>query len=580
MPPDLQAKGPVDADPFPVAPMGATALSALSTSLGPQAYLNADARATAITDVGKVSYTISQAAVNLTGGDPNNPNGGQPGWSSTLQTPYTVTYAYRASAPFNMPSDTGGFSRFDQAQIDQAEQALKAWSDVANIHFVRVGFGDTGDMAYSDNATILLGNYSTGEDGASAFTFYPGGTSSSDQAGDVWINNTFGYNANPAIGNYGATVLVHELGHAIGLTHPSDYNAAADQTLTYAADASYYEDDRQYTVMSYFSEANTGANFRGAYPAAPMLDDIAAAQLEYGANMSTRTDDTVYGFNSNTGEAWLTATSASTKLVAAIWDAGGTDTIDVSGYSQDQLIDLRAGDFSNVGGLTGNLAIAKGVTIEKAIGGSGNDVIHGNGVGNSIQGGAGADTIDDGGAGNSQLYGGEGDDSITGGSGADDVNGNKGQDTIDGGSGGADSLLGGQGNDLIASHAGASLVAGNIGADTLFGGTGPDTLRGGQGDDSIAGGSGNEQIWGDLGNDTLRGGAGADTFHLRVGDGQDVVVDFNAAEGDRVQLDPGVTYTETQVGSDTVITLLGSGDTLTLQGVDSSSLPAGAIFLA
>jgi serralysin len=30
-----------------------------------------------------------------------------------------------------MPDDTGGFSRFNEAQILQAELALTAWSDVA-----------------------------------------------------------------------------------------------------------------------------------------------------------------------------------------------------------------------------------------------------------------------------------------------------------------------------------------------------------------------------------------------------------------------------------------------------------------
>ena len=51
-------------------------------------------------------------------------------------------------------------------------------------------------------------------------------------------------------GNYGGTTLIHELGHAIGLGDLSSYDAAADAVITYASDASYYEDDRQYTVMS------------------------------------------------------------------------------------------------------------------------------------------------------------------------------------------------------------------------------------------------------------------------------------------------------------------------------------------
>jgi len=226
---------------------------------GPLRYLNADQRDGATVD-GKPSLTIDQAATRL--------NGGEPGWNADMGTGYTVTYAYRASEPGTYPSDISGFTRFTVAQINQTELALKAWSDVANIHFVRVGTGTSGDAAYSDSASMLIGNYSAGEDGAAAFAYYPGDPSFSSNSGDLWVNSTEGYNQVPTVGGYGGLVLIHELGHAIGLGHPSDYDASTTGTPTYAADASYYEDSRQYTVMSYFAGANTGANLPG-YSAAP-----------------------------------------------------------------------------------------------------------------------------------------------------------------------------------------------------------------------------------------------------------------------------------------------------------------------
>lgn len=369
-------------EPFPLAPddLGA----AVSGGDTPNAFVDADSRVGVVG--GKNSLTVDQAASQLLRGEP--------GWSSALLKPATVSYAYRATAPATMPSDTAGFSTFSTAQILQAEKALLAWSDVANVTFVRVGEGTSGAAAYSDNAAILFGNYSSGQAGAAAFAYYPGNTAPTNRSGDVWINSSLSYNANPTSTNYGGMVLTHELGHAIGLAHPADYAADANNSLSYAADAGYYEDSRQYTVMSYFSESNTGGAFNGAYAAVPLLDDIAAAQLAYGANMSTRTGDTVYGFNANAGRDWFSATSTSTKLVFALWDAGGTDTLDFSGYRVAQTIDLRPGYFSSVGGLTGNIAIAMGATIENAIGGSAADIINGNPAANRITGGQGDDKID------------------------------------------------------------------------------------------------------------------------------------------------------------------------------------------
>ena len=209
----------------------------------------------------------------------------------------------------------------------------------------------------------------------------------------------------PATEDYGRQTFTHEIGHALGLSHPGDYNAG-EGNPTYR-DATYAEDTRQFSLMSYWSETNTGGDNGGHYAAAPLLDDIAAIQHLYGANLSTRTGDTVYGFNSNTGRDFLSTTSNSQKLIFAVWDAGGNDTFDFSGYTANQRINLNEKSFSDVGGLKGNVSIAAGVTIENAIGGSGNDVIVGNAANNVLKGGAGNDVLF-GGGGADELWGGSG----------------------------------------------------------------------------------------------------------------------------------------------------------------------------
>ncbi|WP_347170005.1 LapA family giant adhesin [Pseudomonas salmasensis] len=73
--------------------------------------------------------------------------------------------------------------------------------------------------------------------------------------------------------------------------------------------------------------------------------------------------------------------------------------------------------------------------------------------------------------------------------------------------------------------------------DTLLGGAGDDILFGQGGNDTLDGGKGNDILLGGTGNDILIGGSGADTFVWKSGDiGNDVIKDFKASEGDRIDL--------------------------------------------
>jgi Ca2+-binding RTX toxin-like protein len=544
---------------------------------GPLFGLNADDRGV-FGPNGKPSLSSTDAGAQITRSNQS--------WANNLGTAATVTYAFRDSV-VTMPTDTSGFTQFSSTQIAASLLAFSAWSDVANITFQRVQ--DAGSD-YSNNATILLGNYSSGQDGAAAFAYLPGGmpgaSGASQVQGDVWINSSLSYNFTPVQQGYGQLTLLHEIGHAIGLSHPAAYNASSGGTITYNASAIYYEDSLQYSVMSYFNERETGADFRvnGSgtrfYSAAPLLDDISAAQRLYGANMTTRTGDTVYGFNSTAGQPWFSATGASSPLIFCAWDAGGTDTFDFSGYSTNgQVIDLRQGSFSNVGGLLGNVTIALGAVIENAIGGTGSDTFRGNSANNRFTPNTGTDVVD----------GGLGSDTVvfSGARSAYTVTWNGQTGTVVGNgqnvtvtnveflqftdqtiaatpTGGI--VVGGDiTNETITGTALADVIGGLGGADTIDGLAGNDTLNGGSGNDTLNGGDNNDVLIGALGNDTLNGGAGTDTADY-AGAGAGVIVNLSTGAASGGGGSDTLNQIENVTGTAFVDTLTGDGNANILRG--------------
>ena len=344
----------------------------------------------------QVSYGVALGAAELY----------RPGlsWATDAATAVHLTYGFRDTGPAK--DADGAFAAFSHttlAQMKSVGAALANYSDVANLTFERIN-----PDGFTNDATILIGNYTSNNDGAGAFANYPGQSDAASADGDMWLNTTAVSASRLPAGSYSAYVMLHELGHVMGLDHPGDYNAAPGLNITYADYAQFKEDSAQYTVMSYFDAMDTQPDAPDIYAQTLMMYDIYALQELYGVNAAARAGNSVYGFNTNVGGVYNFAKNAAPLL--CIWDGGGIDRLDASGFGMAQRIDLIAGHFSDIGGFKQNVSIALNCKIENATGGDGADMIIGNGQYNRLTGNAGDDT----------LIGNGGNDRLSGNAGADD----------------------------------------------------------------------------------------------------------------------------------------------------------------
>ncbi len=248
------------------------------------------------------------------------------------------------------------------------------------------------------------------------------------------------------------------------------------------------------------------------------------------------------------------------------------------------LADARPHNFI---GFSGHDTLTGGNAADRFDGGDGDDVLRGLGGDDYIFGGTHDDALY-GDAGRDILLGGNGFDRLFGGSGNDILSGARQDDALYG-QGGDDTLKGGDGDDVMDGGIGLDAVSyldadngvtvslmaigpqntggqgvdtlrnienltgslftdiltGDTGANRLSGLDGDDRLSGLGGDDRIDGGAGRDVITGGAGRDSMSGGAGADRFIFGGGHfaglttaTADVILDFSAADGDRIDLRP------------------------------------------
>lgn len=354
----------------------------------------------------------------------------------------------------------GGAAIHAVNDIDAGNEAslnemFNLWDDVLGIDFTEVNettsTGEIGEIrvAFTDDGVAY---------GRAAFAYQPGNASVN---GDVWFetaDNTAFDSSGIGSDGYSFRSALHEVGHAIGLSHPFDSSSVTGLNLSDAQDImrntfmSYTNVDRNRMLAIEITDLN-GTNtytydelenitVTGAYSisyttvgisaSTPMPYDILAAQFLYGASTDTRVDDTAYTF------------ADTPQTIQTIFDSDGIDVIDASNQTRSSVINLTAGSFSSIGlysatdqiaalnaNISGaaagietwldtafdnrsdavsadmsaasllytgedNVAIAYGVEIENAYGGAGDDTITGNNLNNLIVGGAGDDLIDGG----------------------------------------------------------------------------------------------------------------------------------------------------------------------------------------
>jgi serralysin len=330
----------------------------------------------------KPVWTLSEIVAQLTN------------WELRWDTQTPIAYAFYAQ-PHGFLSVNVNFSPFSALQRQALARHVELVADVCNLSFVNVA--DNGQAPGIANPRI--GFYNVNHQNVpfwgAAMDFVTENDDSphgrmygANSAVNLWRANVQG---GWGIGESNPRKLMHELLHTLGLDHPGPYNG---DTANYETQAQFQQDSNQYTVMSYWLASVTGADHDAAgatwWAATPLLYDVAALQYLYGANLTTRTGNTVYGFNSTAGREVFDL-ALHPNSVFTIWDAGGGDTLDLSGFATPSRIDLHQGAFSDAGALTDNISIAHGAVIENAVGGAGADVIIASEAQNLLTGGAGGD---------------------------------------------------------------------------------------------------------------------------------------------------------------------------------------------
>ena len=194
-----------------------------------------------------------------------------PGWNWLAPARNTLLYSFSLAGARAEDADaiyTGGLTAFNTAQQAAAIQALAKLSQATGIGFQATTDGAAADLHFS--AANLRGTATTGFASTSWNYSFDSRNTVTAYTADAWVyldNVEFAAsNASPAPGNAAFEVLLHELGHALGLKHPFEGSIRLP-----AAD-----DNTAHTLMSYTTKGGPHVEY------APY--DLAALRFLYGGD--------------------------------------------------------------------------------------------------------------------------------------------------------------------------------------------------------------------------------------------------------------------------------------------------------
>lgn len=280
-----------------------------------------------------------------------------------------ITYSFMAAAPAYGGGEGGAGFVAPSAAYQEAVRAVFARLGTQ----LNVSFTEVADSAATYGQLRFGANQQAATKG---YAFIPG-TVGDDRAGDVWLDVETLALLQP--GQEGWQVLLHEIGHALGLSHP--IAEGTDTTATVLLNAWNHNG---FTVMSpHTVRSGLWQSWFG-----PL--DLQALQHLHGARTSSE----------NSGNDWHRLGDAQGASLGSLRDSGGFDILDGSGLSVGAFLDLRPGRCSGVG-LTAqgtasidNLFIELGTVIEAAIGTPFDDVLIGNDAVNYFLPASGNDRVE------------------------------------------------------------------------------------------------------------------------------------------------------------------------------------------